>query len=59
MAEEKNVEAVETKEASVKDEVATKIQKQIQKKREKEEGKSHCLSLAVELGKQGEEGLCK
>ena len=38
MAEEKNVEAVETKETSVKDEVATKIQKQIQKKREKKTG---------------------
>lgn len=49
MAEEKNVEAVETKEASVKDEVATKIQKQIQKKREKEEGKSRILEyLATE-----------
>lgn len=26
---------------------------------EKEEGKSHCLSLGVESGKQGEEGLYK
>lgn len=49
MEENKNVEVEEKKESSVKDEVATKIQKQIQKKKEKEEGKSRILEyLATE-----------
>lgn len=48
MEEKKTEEIVETN-TSVKDEVATKIKKQIQKKKEKEEGKSRILEyLATE-----------